>query len=69
MSGTIIYNGDIESLYSLMNEKGEVDDDKLFDWLLKSKDLEFDDPEILNTIKKKIRKRKIDKINKLKKET
>ena len=59
----IEYNGDLEELLSLGDKYGNLDDDKIYNWLLNSKNLEFNS-EVRATIIKYIRKRKLDKINK-----
>jgi hypothetical protein len=47
----------------LMNKDGNIDDDKLLEWLIESGDLDMDD-DVKIKLKSIVRKRKIDKINK-----
>ena len=60
---TIVYNGNYDDLYKLQAIYGEVDSNKLLDWLTKSKNIFLDD-DTRKTLNKQIRKNKIDKINK-----
>lgn len=59
----IVYTGDIEELFSLSDEYGNLDDDTIYDWLMRSKNLKFNS-EVRSVIIRDIRKRKLDKINK-----
>lgn len=58
----IIYTGDLYELYSLVNEKEDLDNNKLLEWLLKSKNISCD-PYVKEKIKKIVRKNKINHIN------
>lgn len=64
VKGTIYYDGGLEELYSLAKEATtEIDTDKMYDWLLKSEHISFSNEQVKNDVKKKARKRKIDKLN------
>lgn len=52
----IIYTGGLDELYDLVDEKGELDDNKLLDWLLKSKNISCDS-DVKEKIKKIVRKK------------
>ena len=61
---TITYTSpDMNELFELADINGMVDTDKLYDWLLKSEFLEYDD-EVKSKITKKARERKLNKLNK-----
>lgn len=58
----IIYTGDLDELLNLANENGELDDDKLLDWLSSSKNISCDS-QVRTKINKVVIKNKINKIN------
>ena len=63
--GTIYFDGGLEELFSLTKEgTSEIDTDKMYDWLLKSEHISFSDEQVKSDVKKRVRKRKIDKLNK-----
>ena len=51
MANNIIYTGGLNELYSLLDDNGQVDKNKLIDWLSSSKNLSYDE-----TISSKIKK-------------
>jgi hypothetical protein len=59
----IIYNGGLEELKSLYDSDGKINEDKLLDWLVSSKNIEYDE-NVSRELKKKLRKAKINKLNK-----
>lgn len=61
-NGTIYYDGDLSDLYKLF-DNGKINNDKLLEWLSTSKNLIMDDV-VYKYINKKLRKSKINKINK-----
>lgn len=61
-NGKIYYDGDLSKLYNLFDD-GKINDDKLLEWLSTSKNLTMDDI-AYKYIEKKLRKNKINKINK-----
>lgn len=61
-SKQIIYTGGLEELLNLANKDGELDNDKLYDWLSKSKQI-ICEPEVRLKINQIVRKNKINKIN------
>jgi len=63
MANNIIYTGGLNELYSLLDDNGQVDKNKLIDWLSSSKNLSYDET-ISSKIKKITRKRKIKRLNK-----
>lgn len=58
----IVYTGDLDELFNLANENGELDNDKLYDWLSKSKNI-ICDSEARAKINQVVRKNKINRIN------
>ena len=62
--GTITYAGGLDELYSLLDDNGNVDQDKLIDWLSSSDNLSYNN-QASSTIKKISRKRKIKRLNRL----
>ena len=58
----IIDTGGYEELKSLYGDDGKIDENKLMDWLATSKHIECDE-KTSRSIKSKLRKRKIDKLN------
>ena len=63
--GTIYFDGELEELFSLCEDgTSKIDTDKVYDWILKSKHITFSNEQVKTDVKKKARKRKIDKLNK-----
>lgn len=58
----IIYTGEFDELKSLYNKDGKIDEDKLLEWLSTSKHIECEE-KVSIEIRKRLRKRKIDKLN------
>lgn len=62
--GNIYFDGELEELFSLCKDgTSKIDSDKVYDWILKSKNISFSNEQVKNEVKKKARKRKIDKLN------
>lgn len=59
----IIYNGGLEELKSLYGSDGKINEDRLLEWLVSSKNIEYDE-NVSRELKKKLRKAKINKLNK-----
>lgn len=59
----ISFDGDINELLSLRTN-GKFDEDKVYDWILNCKNISFDSEYTKSDIIRKIRKRKIDRLNK-----
>ena len=60
---SIIYDGGLDELKGLIDTDGEVNNDKLLDFLLSSDNITHT-PETLRTVQNEARKRKLDKIDK-----
>lgn len=62
----IYYDGGLDELLSLRKKDGscKMDEEKVYEWLLSSKHISFSDESVKSDVVRKIRKRKLNKINK-----